>query len=327
MHAWESIQKTIDYIEENIASEIKIEELAEMAALSLFYFQRLFARLVKKPVREYIKLRRLAYAAKCLENRRIHIVDIAAEYGFGGRETFSRAFKEVYGLSPSEYRATPVGLNYFDKPNLLLNYVIIDEGVPLITEGIVLEYNRKTLAQPVNFLGVQDLWRFTPGKMLGERPGVSEPAAIWDRFFSILDDIPCIPCGRRVGVSFHGGAPEGYSTYFAGAEVDLDAINTGAFNSRAFNVSTLNAGLGLDSDNAPFASWQLPAREYIVCEYEAETFKQLIASMGKMMKFTRFWLKKHGLKADGFFPEIYYSKPGIDHAYMEMWLPFKKREH
>ena len=116
-----------------------------------------------------------------------------------------------------------------------------------------------------------------------------------------------MPYGRRVGVSYHGGAPEGYSTYFAGTEVEAAAV---------------------DSADARFVSWRLPAREYIVCEYEAEDFKQLMASMGTMMKFTRFWLKKHGLTADGFFPEIYYhSFPGARYAYMEMWIPFKEREN
>jgi len=304
MHSWESIQKTLDYIEDNIGDEIPIEHLAEIAALSLFYYQRLFTRLVKKPVREYIKLRRLAHAARSLEHKSNHIVDIAIEYGFGSRETFSRAFKDTYGIAPSEYRGSPAGLNNFDKPNLLLNYVMVDEGVPLITEGIVLEYNRKTLAEPVFFLGVKDLWRFKHGKMLGERSGVSEPSAIWDKFFKVIDDIPCTRYGRRVGVSYHGGAPEGYSTYFAGAEVDAAALH-----------------------DTSFASWQLPAREYVVCEYEAEDFGRLMASMGKMMKFTRFWLKEHGLRADGFFPEVYYNNlHRRDHAYMEMWIPFKKRE-
>lgn len=281
--------------------------MADIAALSLFYFQRLFTRLVKKPVREYIKLRRLAHAVVSLENGNNHIVDIAVEYGFGSRETFSRAFKETYGLSPSEYRNKPVGLNNFDKPNLLLNYVMVDEGVPLITEGIVLEYNRKTLDNPVCFLGVEDLWRFKPGKMLGERPGVSEPAAIWDRFYKVLDDIVCIPYGRRVGVSYQGSARKGYSTYFVGAEVE-PAV--------------------LDRADHHFTSWVLPSREYIVCRYEAENFDRLMASFGKMMKFTRYWLKEHGLRAEEFFPEIYYNNlPEADHAYMEMWIPFKEREN
>jgi AraC family transcriptional regulator len=303
VHAWESIQKTLEYIEENIGDEIRVDTLASIAALSVFYYQRLFTRLVKKPVREYIKLRRLAHSCKSLKSRGSHITDIAFEYGFGSRETFSRAFKSVYGISPSAYRDKPIALNNFDKPNLLLNYVMVDEGVPLITEGIVLEYNRKILESPVYFLGVKDFWRFEHGKMLGERPGASGPAAIWERFYGVLDDIPCIPRGRRVGVSYHGDAPEGYSTYFAGAEVKADMIGT-----------------------ADFASWQLPPREYVVCEYEAEDYEQLMASLGKMMKFTRFWLKKHGLRADGFFPEIYYSWPECSHAYMEMWIPFKERE-
>ena len=235
------------------------------------------------------------------------VTDVAAEFGFGGRETFSRAFKEVYGLSPSEYKSNPVALNNFDKPNLLLNYVMVDEGVPLITEGIVLEYNRRTQDAPVYFLGAKDFWRFRRGKMLGERPEVSGPAAVWDKFFEIIDDIPRIPNGRRVGVSYNGGAPEGYASYFAGAEIN-------------YCEAYLN--------DARFASWVLPAREYVVCEYEAEDFSKLMDSLGKMMKFTRLWLKKHGLTADGFFPEMYFESPkGASHAFMEMWIPFREREN
>lgn len=48
MHAWEQIQKTIEFIEEHLNTELKIESLANMAALSPFYYQRLFSRLVKK---------------------------------------------------------------------------------------------------------------------------------------------------------------------------------------------------------------------------------------------------------------------------------------
>lgn len=304
MHAWESIQKAVDYIENHLESHIPIETLAETSHLSLFYFQRLFARLVKKPVGEYIKLRRLAHGAVQLAGGSTPVVDIAMACGFSGRETFSRAFKEAYGLSPGAYKRAPASLNHFDKPNLLLNYVTVGEGVPLIAQGIVLEYHRKTLAQPVHFLGVQDLWQFRPGKMLGERPGVSEPAALWDRFHKIRSQIPSIPHGRQVGVSYPGDAPEGYSTYFVGAEAN-PSVPEGAF-----------------------ARWVLPAREYIVCQYEAEDFQQLMASLGSMMKFTRHWLKAHGLKADVFFPEIYGGHMRhTNHAYMEMWIPFKEREN
>lgn len=66
MHAWQQIQITINYIENHLNEEICIAALAEKAGLSQFYYQRLFHKLVKKPVGEYIKLRRMAKAAYVL---------------------------------------------------------------------------------------------------------------------------------------------------------------------------------------------------------------------------------------------------------------------
>ena len=58
MRAWEAIQKTLNYIEEHIGTEISIEELATIASLSPFYYQRLFTRLVKKEQRAGLKTKR-----------------------------------------------------------------------------------------------------------------------------------------------------------------------------------------------------------------------------------------------------------------------------
>jgi AraC family transcriptional regulator len=301
MHAWEAIQKTLNHIEEQIGEEFRIEDLAKIAALSPFYYQRLFARLVKKPVREYIKLRRLARSCGALCQKQNRILDVAVDYGFSSHETFTRAFKDTYGITPAQYRKKPVSLDHFDKPDLLLSYTMVDEGVPLISDGIVLEYNRKTLHEPINFLGVKGYYHFKKGKMLGERPGVSEPAAIWERFFNVCEDILRIPGGRLIGVSYHGDAPEGYSTYFVGAETERG------------------------TEHPSLVNWELPAREYVVCGFEADSFEQLAPSaLGKAMKHTRFWLKEHGLIADGFFPEIYDSNSS-ETPYMEMWIPFRQR--
>ena len=139
MHAWEAIQKSVDYIENNLTEEIPIDKLAETANLSPFYFQRLFSRLVKRPVCEYIKLRRLAQAVNDLKVKNSRILDIALDYGFSSHASFTRAFKETYGITPDEYRITGVHLNQFVKPELVLNYVMVDENVPLVTDGIVLE--------------------------------------------------------------------------------------------------------------------------------------------------------------------------------------------
>ncbi|GLC79029.1 AraC family transcriptional regulator [Lacrimispora brassicae] len=302
MHAWEAIQKTLNHIEEHLSEEIHMEELAETAVLSQFYYQRLFTRLVKTSVRDYIRLRRLAKSLTMLRDKENRIIDIAMEYGFGSHVTFTRAFKETYGITPSQYRDKPIGLQNFDNPDLLLGYIVVDEGVPLISDGLVLEMNRKFLEEPINILGVTGYYPFKYGKMFGERTGVDTVGEIWDSFFRVLPNISHISEGRWVGVSYHGDAPDGYSSYFVGAEVKTDEKNPG------------------------FTNWQLPIREYIVCGFESENHEQMIINLGKAMKYTRFWLKKHNLIADGFFPEMYY-KSTSDISYVELWIPFKKREN
>ena len=79
-----------------------------------------------------------------------------------------------------------------------------------------------------------------------------------------------------------------------------------------------------DEEIHNFTNWQLPVREYVVCGFEAENHGRMMVCMGKAMRYTRFWLKKHDLIADGFFPEMYYqSTSGI--VYVELWIPFKNR--
>ena len=46
MQAWEAIQITVEYIEKEIKNKIEISELANLAGLSIFYYQRLFASVV-----------------------------------------------------------------------------------------------------------------------------------------------------------------------------------------------------------------------------------------------------------------------------------------
>ncbi len=297
MHAWEAIQKTLDHIEANIGDEMEIEQLATEAALSPFYYQRLFSRLVKKPVREYIKLRRLARACQSLDDKQSRIMDIALNCGFRSHETFTRAFKEAYGMTPEAYRDHPVMLNQFDKPDLLLNYVMIDEGVPLITDGLVLELNRRTLEQPISFLGVTGFVPIEGQMPLGESTGVDIPGEVWGTFHRIKQSLPRLQGGRELGVAYMGDAPAGCFTYFAGAEVDPGA------------------------DDPGYTKWALPAREYIVCGFEAENFEQLVTvALNKAVKYSGQWVDKHGLKTGAYAPEMYYdSSP--EGSYMELWMP------
>ena len=274
-------------------------ELANAAALSPFYYQRLFARLVKKPIREYIKLRRLAKASEALRNGKDKILDVATQYGFSNHDVFSRAFKDTFGVTPTQYRESEVQLNNFVKPNLLLNYVMIDLGVPLVSDGLVLEINRVTLEQPINFIGIQDYAVIDEKFPNGEVTGVCQLGEIWRRFHQIESTIPALPNGRKIGVVFRGDAPAGCFTYFVGAETE--SVDTGK------NLKV----------------WTLPATEYLVVGFEAETFDELVATaLNKAVKYSLEWQKKKNMKFADFGAEIYYSETEQGVAYMEMWSPW-----
>ena len=299
MHAWEAIQITINYIEEHLDDELEITSLAQLAHLSPFYYQRLFSRLVKKPVKEYIKLRRLAKACYYLESTNHKILDIALDCGFGSHETFTRAFKEAYGMTPGEFRSDPMMMNQFDQPDLLLNYVMIEEGVPLISEGIVLEFNRRELKEPIVFMGYSAFIPIEGQMPLGEATGADLPGNVWNTFHQNKHSIKRINNGRELGVAYLGDAPNGSFTYFVGAEVD--------------------AG----EKDERFEIWELPPREYIVVSFEAEDFESLVTvTLNKAVKYSQTWLRKHQLISEEYSPEVYYdSSP--EGTYMELWIPYK----
>nr|WP_308742749.1 AraC family transcriptional regulator [uncultured Anaerocolumna sp.] len=296
MHAWEQIQITVDYIEEHLSEEIRINDLAKLASLSQFYYQRLFSRLVKRPVNEYIKMRRLAKASEALRNRNKRILDIALDFGFSSHETFTRAFKDTFGMTPEEYRTNPVRLNSFVKPQLLLNYTLVDENVPLVAEGIVLETTRRTLLSPQYFIGLtaEEPINQMPG---GGETGVDELGKLWDDFHKNKPTIQELKRdGDELGVAYPG-TKDGYYRYFAGAESDSNEILEG------------------------YSSWELPKGEYIVCSFEAEDFEHLVMdAVYKAHKYVfETWLPNHNLTSKPFAAERYASH-SPETTNMEIWI-------
>ncbi len=302
MHAWEAIQSSLNYIEDHLSENIKLEALANTVALSPYYFQRLFGRLVKKPVYEYVRLRRLAKASEALKNKEKRIIDVALDYGFSDHSNFTRAFKEAYGLTPDEYRAGSVILDHFIKPDLLLNYVMVDEDVPLIADGIVVEVTRRKLGEPRTFIGIEGevpVTELTGGK----NTGIATAGIIWDEFHKLKPSIPnLLPNGKEFGAMYMGTAREACCTYMAGAEVSGNEQVKG------------------------YATYILPCGEYAVCCFEAENFAELIGSaIFKAVSFMNSWMSQHSLTCGNFAAEMYYGTTP-DASYMELWLPLSSSQ-
>ena len=112
MQQW---QKQIQTIIEEIDTGIKrhdhaltLESLAQKLGYSEFYLSRKFSAVSGMQFRDYLRYRRLAFALKDVRDSEKGILEIALDYGFSSHEAFTRAFKEVYGITPSEYRRKPV---------------------------------------------------------------------------------------------------------------------------------------------------------------------------------------------------------------------------
>ena len=100
------INRVIDYIEKNIDSDLGLEKLSGVACFSSFHFHRLFSALVGETLNLFIKRLRVEKAVGMLRgNPKYSITEIAFGCGFSGSAAFSRAFKEYYGISASEFRS------------------------------------------------------------------------------------------------------------------------------------------------------------------------------------------------------------------------------
>ncbi|MBE9916368.1 AraC family transcriptional regulator [Paenibacillus donghaensis] len=101
----ERMTEAVQYIERNLKNKLLLEQISSYAAYSKFHFQRLFQLVTGETAGRYIINRKLTEAAKELHRRRYDsITDIALEYGFESHETFTRAFKKRFGVTPSSFK-------------------------------------------------------------------------------------------------------------------------------------------------------------------------------------------------------------------------------
>lgn len=317
MHAWESIQTAVDYIEENLTEEIGIERLAAVVGLSPFYFQRLFARLVRRPVREYVKLRRLARAAAELGSD-TRVVDIAMKYGFSSHANFTRAFKEAYGITPEECKKKGLTLNSFIKPEIVMNYAMADEDVPLIVGDIVLEVSRKVLESDETYIGFEAEVATASQIPAGESTGIDVPGELWKQFHAAKDRIsgnldPAI----EMGMSYD--ARDGAFTYFAGGllRAEGEALGLEAAGCQEVDLETADSEVA----GSRFIEKKLEAGEYLVCSVEAESFITLVTSALDQAGRYLFgkWLPSHHLATRPFSAEKY--NMGLEGVYrLEIWV-------
>lgn len=148
-----NMNAAMKYIEENLTNEIDFKMVARLAHCSEYHFKRMFSFLAGITLSEYIRRRRLSLAAFELINSNIKIIDVAIKYGYNSPDSFTRAFQNLHGITPSEARnngqqlkAYPLmtfqlsirggnEMNYRIEQKEAFNIVGIMKRVPIIFKG------------------------------------------------------------------------------------------------------------------------------------------------------------------------------------------------
>jgi len=99
------LNTALDYLEETWSSEPDLDRAASLANCSTFHFMRMFEVVSGLSPGEYSRRRRLSRAAVDLAAGDDRVIDVALRYGYESPEAFAKAFKRLFGLTPSEAKA------------------------------------------------------------------------------------------------------------------------------------------------------------------------------------------------------------------------------
>jgi AraC family transcriptional regulator len=99
-----AIAQALDFVERHLKHDIGVADMAGAAGYSLYHFCRVFNGLVHHTPYDYLIRRRLSQSAQSLLETDWRVVDIAFDYQFNSHETYSRAFKRMFGVPPHRYR-------------------------------------------------------------------------------------------------------------------------------------------------------------------------------------------------------------------------------
>ncbi len=102
-----AMQIVIDHIHANLDKPLPVGELARVSGLSRAHFSRVFAESEGVPPAEFVLQQRMQRAAKLLAKAAfIPVKEVAIMSGFDDANYFSKVFRRIYGINPTEFRTT-----------------------------------------------------------------------------------------------------------------------------------------------------------------------------------------------------------------------------
>ena len=99
------LNRVLAVIEEKLADNIRLSELAQAAGMSVFHFAKLFKKSTGQSPYQYVLRRRIEIAKELLRNQAMSVLEVSARTGFVDQRHFTKVFRQKIGATPTAYRA------------------------------------------------------------------------------------------------------------------------------------------------------------------------------------------------------------------------------
>ncbi|MEO8685209.1 MAG: AraC family transcriptional regulator [Devosia sp.] len=167
----QSIERAVWFIETHFSDEISLDDIAEFGGVSRFHMSRSFGSITGSPVMTYVRGRRLTTAAEKLLNGAPDILAIALDAGYNSHEAFTRAFRDQFGQTPEQTRATSsLDTSRLVPPLRIDQTLVADLEPPRLETGPVLLV-----------AGLSERFTFNASEGI---------PALWQRFAPYIDNVP-----------------------------------------------------------------------------------------------------------------------------------------
>lgn len=288
----ERMNRAITWIERHLDEGIEWEEAAREAHCSLFHFLRMFEVITGLTAGEYVRRRRLSLAALELASGDARIIDVALRYGYDSPDAFAKAFRKLFGCTPTEARRPGARLRAYPP----ITFSITLKGAH------AMEYRIES--KPAFSLTGVSIRTSSKDK---EGTSFKEVPALWERSMqdgSFAKLRALIPPGSAIGV--------------AGVCAEFD-MESGDF-SYFIAIETPGDRSGLPANcrdiAVPAATWGIFESHGPIPEAIQEVIQRIFGE----------WFPSSGWEhAEG--PELEIYSPGNNRAtdyYSEVWVPLQK---
>ena len=113
-----TVESVLAYIEVHLTQKIQLDELAVIAHLSKYHLHRLLSHAVSQPLMHYIRARKLSASIELLLEPRYNVLEVCTCFAFEHEQSYIRAFKKQFGLTPAQFRRSRPELKLTEKADL-----------------------------------------------------------------------------------------------------------------------------------------------------------------------------------------------------------------